>query len=525
VSLLLVDDRPANLLALEAILELPGYRLVRATSGPEALEKVAREDFALILLDVAMPEMTGFDVADRLKKDERTRSIPILFLTAVATGLDEIYRAYRIGAVDYLIKPLNVDAVRSKVEVFVDLYRQRHAVERRDERLREAERREHDLRLAELRVASDERYRKLVEGIDHAFGWTADREGLRLSFVSRRASELLGYPAEAFLREGFLLERVHPDDREAMRRSFAAAVGEGQDQTVNHRLVTASDTVRWFHTALSRGRDPETHDFVLHGLSSDVTNLKAAEERQQRLARENARLYQHSARLAQSREEVLRVVAHDLRNPLAAVLLGVDAAFAALSEDPAKVRRALESAQRNARTSARLVDDLVDRELADAGRLALDKVAQDVPALLCDAASMVEAQSRDKGVEVHVDADAVRGTSVVCDRDRVLQVLSNLLGNAIKFAPLGRPVLLGALREERDVRFSVSDEGPGIDSAQLPHVFDRMWQAEPRTRGGLGIGLFIARGIVQAHEGRIWAESSPGKGSTFFFTLPIGTGP
>jgi signal transduction histidine kinase len=302
-------------------------------------------------------------------------------------------------------------------------------------------------------------------------------------------------------------------------------VGEGVDQTVNHRLVTASKAVRWFHTALSRGKDPDTGDFVLHGLSTDVTNLKAAEERQQRLARENARLYQHSARLAESREEVLRVVAHDLRNPLAAVLLRVDMAFAALSEDPVKVRQALEGAQRNARTMMRLVDDLVDRELAEAGRLALDKVAQDVPALLGDAAEMVESQSRDKGVEVRVDADAVRGTSVVCDRDRVLQVLSNLLGNAIKFGPRGRPILLGALREESDVRFSVSDEGPGIDSEQLPHVFDRMWQAEPRARGGLGLGLFIARGIVRAHEGRIWAESSPGKGSTFFFTLPIGPGP
>jgi PAS domain S-box-containing protein len=524
VNLLLVDDRPANLLALQAILELPGYRLVNASSGPEALEKVAREDFALILLDVAMPEMTGFDVADRLKKDERTRSIPILFLTAVATGLDEIYRAYKIGAVDYLIKPLNVDAVRSKVAVFADLYRQRREIERRDERLREAQRKEDALRLAELRVASDARYQKLVEGIDHAFSWTADRGGHRLSFVSRRASELLGYAAEEFLRDGFFLELVHPDDREATSRAFAAACA-AHDQTVNHRLVTAADAVRWFHTAVSCGREPGTNEFLLHGLTTDVTDLKAAEERQRRLARENARLYEHSARAADARDEVLRVVSHDLRDPLGSVLLGLDTACASLSDDPARAKQVIEAAQRNARTMARLVDDLLDRELARVGRLSLDKAPHDVVALLRDAASMVEAQARARTVEVRVpDTVATNITSVVCDRDRVLQILSNLLGNAIKFSPAGGHVLLGARREKGEVLFAVTDEGPGIDPAKLPHVFERMWQGEPKARGGLGLGLSIARGLVQAHEGRIWAESTPGKGSTFFFTLPLGNG-
>jgi PAS domain S-box-containing protein len=524
VSLLLVDDRPENLVALKAVLDLPEYRLVTASSGPEALEKVAHDDFALILLDVAMPGMSGFDVADRLKADPRTRTIPILFLTAVATGFEEVYRAYKMGAVDYLIKPLNVGAVRSKVAVFADLYRQRREIERRDERLRDAERREFALQLAELRVASDDRYRKLVEGINHAFAWTADRFGRRLSFVSRRAPVLLGYPAEAFLHDRFLLERVHPDDREAFQRAIAVAAEEGRDETVHHRLVSASGAVRWFHTSVGRGMEPETREVVLHGLSTDVSDLKAAEERQQRLARENAALYAHAERTAQALDELLRVVSHDLRNPLGAVMLSIKNAQNALSsgEDLARVGAAVDVVERNARTMVRLVDDLVERELVRTGKLSLSKARHEVQTLLHDAVSLVEPHIRAKPVHMCVEADAVRGALLVCDRDRVLQILSNLLHNAIKFSPRAGTVSLRARPEPGAIRFEVADEGPGIDPAQLPYVFERMWQAEHGAHRGLGMGLSIARALVQAHGGRIEVESTPGKGSVFFFTLPVG---
>src|SRR5262245_48601240 len=161
-SFLLVDDRPENLVALKAMLDRPEYQLIAVTSGIEALQVALRQNLALILLDVFMPEMDGFEVAVHLKEVERTRNIPIIFLTALATDVQQIYRAYAAGAVDYLIKPLDAEVVRKKVAVFVDLFRQRQEIERQAELLRAAERREFELRLAELRVASDARYRKLV---------------------------------------------------------------------------------------------------------------------------------------------------------------------------------------------------------------------------------------------------------------------------------------------------------------------------------------------------------------------------
>jgi PAS domain S-box-containing protein len=325
VNLLLVDDRPENLLALEAILGSPEYRLVKARSGPEALAALERDDFALVLLDVAMPGMTGFDVADHMQSHERTRHVPILFLTAVATGLDEIYKAYTVGAVDYLIKPLNIGAVRAKVAVFVDLFRQKRETERQAIVLRENERREHALRIAEMRVASDERYRKLVEGIDHAFAWEADPGAEHLTFVSRRARDILGYQLSDFAEQGFLLDHVHRDDRELTRAILAEAATEMRDRAVTHRLIAADGSTRWFHTAVSCTTSLGNGHPEMHGLSIDVHELKVPE-------------------LAQGLKEPLQEVVSEaarLREDLAA---GRDPVL--LAEDAARIERAAETMRR-----------------------------------------------------------------------------------------------------------------------------------------------------------------------------------
>jgi PAS domain S-box-containing protein len=282
-SILLVDDRRDNLLALEAILGDSGYDLVSATSGREALGLALRQDFAAVLLDVFMPEMDGYEVASHLKGVERTRHIPIIFLTANATEVEHIYQAYSVGAVDYLIKPLDPDVVRKKVEVFVDLYRQRQQIERQARLLLEAERREHQLRLAELRIASDRRYRKLVEGIDHVMAWSADPQTLQLTFISRQAEEILGYSIEQLSEPDFFLEHVHPEDRGLVISTVRQAASEGADKDCNHRMFGAGGRMLWFHTAVSV-TPVETGGAEAHGVSVEVTHLKRSEQNQRLLA-------------------------------------------------------------------------------------------------------------------------------------------------------------------------------------------------------------------------------------------------
>src|SRR5215831_12440681 len=148
VNILMVDDQPNNLLALEAVLESPEYNLVKAHSGEEALRRLLRDDYALILLDVLMPGMDGFETAELIRRRERTRYTPIIFVTAIGRSEAHVARGYSAGAVDYLFKPLVPEILRSKVAVFVELFRKTEEVRRQGEQLRELEQREHEARLA-----------------------------------------------------------------------------------------------------------------------------------------------------------------------------------------------------------------------------------------------------------------------------------------------------------------------------------------------------------------------------------------
>ncbi|HTM22023.1 MAG TPA: response regulator, partial [Kofleriaceae bacterium] len=176
VDILVVDDRREDLLVIETILGDQGYGLVTATSAAAALRKVLEHDFAAILLDVRMPDMDGFELAAFIKQRERSRLTPIIFLTAASAEIGSIYRAYSVGAVDYLMKPLDPDVLRAKVAIFAELFRKDRRIREQAEQLRASE-------LARLKVLNDRRYRNLAEAIP-AIVWTADPEG-KLTFVNR----------------------------------------------------------------------------------------------------------------------------------------------------------------------------------------------------------------------------------------------------------------------------------------------------------------------------------------------------
>jgi PAS domain S-box-containing protein len=508
INVLLVDDRRENLAALTAILEKLPYRLLTATSGDQALKIALHEKLTAVLLDVVMPAMDGFEVARLLKQRESTRLVPILFLTAAATEVAEIYRAYDVGAVDYLVKPLDPDVVRKKVAVFVDLVRQREEIERRAAREREIERREFALKLAEMRVATDRRYRKLVEGIEQAIAWTAD-QNLRLTFVSAQAPLILGLSIEQFMLPDFWTQHLHGDDRDAVLATFRAALqgGPSSDTSCSHRLVGADGRVHWFQTAVSR-EDSEIGGTELHGISMSVTELKSAEE-----------AARHATR---AREEILAIVSHDLRSPLGVIVTGAEAV--ALTPADAHADRCPKYARSILRAAGRmnrLIGDLLEVSLLESGRLQIE-IHESVSArrLVKEAVDAVTPPANEKGVRL---ATEVIDLALRCDEARVLQILTNLLGNAVKFTPSGGSVALRVEKHDERALFSVKDTGPGIAAEDIAKIWDRYWRAG-KDRAGVGLGLAIAKALVEAHGGRIWVESAPGKGACFFVTLPLGSG-
>jgi signal transduction histidine kinase len=238
------------------------------------------------------------------------------------------------------------------------------------------------------------------------------------------------------------------------------------------------------------------------------------------LAIDNARLYLESQQLVSAREEVLAIVSHDLRNPLNAVTLA--ASLLKTSDGiPADDREQIDTIGVSAKRMSRLIADLLDVTRLDGGkRLPIDPETVEVSSLFAETYELFRAQAAAGSVTLQRRlADGV--PAVYADRHRVLQVMSNLVGNSLKFTPKGGVVSLSAEPREQDVMFTVADTGPGIPARHLNDIFSPYWQAKRTERLGAGLGLPIAKGIVEAHGGRIWVESEQGKGTKFFFTLPI----
>ncbi len=273
--ILCVDDTPKNLLALEAILEPLGQELVRASSGEEALRHLLGDEFALILLDVQMPGLDGFQTADLIKQRERTRHVPIIFLTALSKDAENVFRGYESGAVDYLLKPFDPDMLRTKVAVFVELWQKNVELGQQAELLREQE-------LAALEQESEARYRFLGDSIPQQV-WTARPDG-NLDYVNERVLEYFGRSSEELLESGWD-DVLHPDDVRGMFARWSAALATGAPYEAEFRIARASDGAWRWHLARALPMRDEAGTIVRwFGTNTDVDDRRTAEDRQRFLA-------------------------------------------------------------------------------------------------------------------------------------------------------------------------------------------------------------------------------------------------
>ncbi|MEP7050140.1 MAG: hybrid sensor histidine kinase/response regulator [Pseudomonadota bacterium] len=235
---------------------------------------------------------------------------------------------------------------------------------------------------------------------------------------------------------------------------------------------------------------------------------------------EQRRLNEGLEQAVRSRDSVLSVVAHDLRNPLNVISLTAHGLLHQLPD--AAIRRSAERIIRSAQRADRMVRDLLTISAIETGRFSLDIQAVQTPELILGALESQHSLAAAASVIVAADVSP-NLPPLQADEERLLDVLENLIGNAIKFTPPGGSITVGASQRERDILIWVKDSGSGITSEQLPHIFDRFWQATQKERRGVGLGLSICKTIVEAHGGRIWAESSVGAGTTLFFTVPAAT--
>ena len=248
----------------------------------------------------------------------------------------------------------------------------------------------------------------------------------------------------------------------------------------------------------------------------DDLDLASELARRAALTIENAQLYNQALEATRARDELLAIVAHDLRNPLSTITMG--STMLIEGGVTAQQRQYAELVKRAAERMSRLIEDLLDSARLQSRKLHIELRPEPPSAVVREAVATLQPLAESRGIELvaRLSTDLPR---VMMDAARILQVLSNLVGNALKFTPRGGRIEIVCEVVEDELRFAVADTGVGIAPDQLPHVFGRFWQASDRDTRGIGLGLSIVRGIVETHGGRVWVESEQGKGSTFFFTL------
>ncbi|MFL5410729.1 MAG: response regulator [Myxococcales bacterium] len=505
--ILMVDDHPPNLLALEAILSPLGEEIVRASSGEDALRKLLDGDYACILLDVQMPGLDGIETASLIKKRERNKSTPIIFLTAIAKDPSYIFRGYSQGAVDYLLKPFDPEILRTKVSVFVDLWKKGEMIKRQASLLRMQEVREAERR-------NEVRFRALTDSMPQCV-WSARKNG-EITYCNRVWRDYAGEDAGL----GFF-ESLPQSDVQDVEAAWKAAIAAGTPLEREVRLRRKDGEVRWHLCRVVPERDERGEIVGWIATATDIDHQKKVEEAHGALLIREQEARAQAEVANRTKDEFLATVSHELRTPLNAILGWTRILRTGATPGGEKLDRALETIERNARAQAQLVEDILDVSRIIAGKLRVQVRDTDLVAVIQAAADAVRPAAQAKGLEIELRTPET--ITFQGDPDRLQQVFWNLLSNAIKFTMQGK-VIVEARREDSEAVVTIADTGIGIARDFLGFVFDRFRQADSsitRTSGGLGLGLAIVRHLVEVHGGTVKAESEgEGKGARFTVRLP-----
>lgn len=523
LGILLVDDQPEGLVALEAILGDLGQDIVKAGSGKEALRQVLMHDFAVILLDIQMPEMDGFDTAALIRARPRNRHTPVIFLTAAYHTETARMHGYEVGAVDFLYKPVDPFMLRAKVSVFLDLAREREQVRAQAEEIkalnatlerRVAERTEELVRANEQLRHSEERFQLAFRATNEAlWDWNL---GSGTVIWGEAMERLFGWTQED-AAAGEWYARIHPEDQEEAATTICqAASGGAPAWEAEHRFRRKDGSYAHVANRASVLYDTAGKATRMVGAMADVTARKAAEEELQAVSQQ---LWQ-SAKLA-SVGELAASIAHELNNPLATVSLRVEQLLTQPALDD-RARRALEVVEQETERMAKLVAGLLEM-----GRRGThDLSAVDVAAEIDSTVELIEHYFTKRDVETVLDLPPGLPT-VPADRQKIRQLFLNLFTNAADAMPGGGTITVRAHVEEAAptappaLVVEVADTGVGIAAENLPRLGEAFFTTKPEGKG-TGLGISICRRVVKEHGGSMEYASKPGAGTTVRIVLPVG---
>lgn len=487
--ILIVDDKAENIFSLKALLESKQFEVDTALSGEEALIKVLKNDYALIILDVQMPGMDGFEVAETLSGHSKTKDIPIIFLSANSTDKNFITKGYESGGIDYITKPADPDILLLKVRTFYRLFEQTQSLNETQEKL--------TLEIESRKRAQEELNKQvdylhtILESLPQ-IAFTADEKGM-ITFVNNK---WFNYASSS---TGFL--EVHADDNKKVEPFLN-----------DFRTLTQSVE------AEVRIKDIESGEFRYHLLR--IMPIKE---------RETIRTWvgtftdiEDQKRIESKKDEFLSIASHELKTPLTGIKAYIqllERAFSATENTtiPIYVERAKDEVIK----LENLITDLLDISKIENGKLKINKEEMDLEKTVSNAIETIN-HTKSSGITIERLGDKFE-KKVLADAVRIEQVLINFLTNAIKYSPNTEKVLVKTAVKDDNAYIAVQDFGIGIPADKQKHIFSKFYRVEESSVKfqGLGLGLYICAEIINQHSGTYGLESKPGEGTTVYFTIPL----
>ncbi|MBV8898519.1 MAG: response regulator [Verrucomicrobia bacterium] len=565
VNILLVDDRPDKLLALQAILADLGEHLVLAHSGTEALRCLLKQEFALILLDVSMPILDGFETAALIRQRQQSARTPIIFVSAVSDSETHVSRGYSLGAVDYILTPIVPEVLRAKVMFFVDLFKKTQQLKRQAEERAQLFREQ----AARAEAEASERRAAFLAEVSQALMTPLEVEEIlamvanltvpqladvclvdrvtdvgTIRLVAWRGSPAGPVPLPELIAD---LDPIPLDSDFLVAKAFRTGKVQllGEVPRFLDEISPRCDTGERCNRLVRLGTRSAILVPVVRGQAVEAVLtfavVKAARvyvpadiglaeslARSVVMAWERACLYQAAQEARREAEAANRakdrfiaMLSHELRTPLTPILFSAST-LAADPTLPEIIRDDLQIISRNAELEARLIDDLLDITRITQGKLNLSSTLTDAHRLVLSALDVCADGVQRKNLVLTVDLRA-DSHMLNADEARLQQVFWNLLKNAIKFTPTGGEIQVRSFNPDaRRICIQVADSGTGITAEMLPRIFEPFERGQETSSEGLGLGLAISRPIVEMHSGVISAQSAGiGRGATFTVELPV----
>lgn len=487
--ILIVDDKAENIFSLKALLESKNFKVHTALSGEEALVKVLKNDYALIILDVQMPGMDGFEVAETLSGHSKTKDIPIIFLSANSTDKNFITKGYESGGIDYITKPADPDILLLKVRTFYRLFEQTQSLNEAQEMLTSE---------IESRRRAQEELNKQVDYLHTILeslpqiAFTAD-ENANITFVNNK---WFYYAASS---TGFL--EIHSEDQNKIEHFFKHSSTLAQSVEAEVRI-----------------KEKETEEFRYHLLR--IIPIKEGETIRNWVGTFTD--IEDQKRIEGKKDEFLSIASHELKTPLTGIKAYIqllERTFA--TPNVATIPTYIERAKDEVIKLENLIADLLDISKIENGKLKINKMEIDLEKTVNNA---IETISHTQSSEIRIErfGDKFENT-VLADAVRIEQVLINFLTNAIKYSPNTEKVLVKTAVKDNNAYIAVQDFGIGIPPEKQKHIFSKFYRVEESSVKfqGLGLGLYICAEIINQHNGTYGLDSEQGKGTTIYFTIPL----